>query len=157
MKTIISIIIATALLFSTNCKAQDDANSGLPKGKERIKAAKIGLITNRLNLSEEQAKNFWTVFNEFENKRSEIRKSIRQITIESRNLTSSDERILAGLKETLSLKQKEVDLEKEYQAKFLKVISVRQLSELYKTEQLFNQMLVRKLRKDGGDNFKKEK
>jgi hypothetical protein len=157
MKTIISIIIATALLFSTNCKAQDDVNTGLLKGKERIRAAKIGLITNRLNLSEEQAKSFWTVFNEFENKRGEIRKSIRQITIESRNLTSSDERILAGLKEILNLKQKEVDLEKEYQAKFLKVISARQLSELYKTEQLFNQMLVRKLRKDDGDDLRKDK
>ena len=141
MRIVTILITVLSFAFSTTLKAQDD----YPRGKEKIRAAKVGLITNRLNLSEEQAKIFWVVYDEFDKKRSEIRKNIRQMTAESRNITTSDDKILADLKEVLSLKQKEVDLEKEYLSKFLKSINVRQLSELFKTEQLFNQMLVKKL------------
>ena len=146
MRKVTILITVLSFAFSTSLKAQD----GYPRGKEKIRAAKVGLITNRLNLSEEQAKIFWVVFDEFDKKRSEIRKNIRQMTAESRNITTSDDKILSDLKEVLSLKQKEVDLEKEYLSKFLKTINVRQLSELFKTEQLFNQMLVKKLNRAEG-------
>ena len=151
MKKTTNLIAILLIVFSTNLKAQDD----YPRGKERIKAAKVGLITNRLNLSEEQAKGFWVVYDDFDKKRADIRKNIRQMTAESRNITTSDDKILTDLKEVLSLKQKEVDLEKDYLVKFLKTINVRQLSELYKTEQLFNQMLVKKLNRNE-DKLKKE-
>ncbi len=146
MKKVTILIAILSFAFSTGLKAQDD----YPRGKEKIRAAKVGLITNRLNLSEEQAKTFWVVYDEFDKKRTEIRKSVRQMTAESRNITASDDKILADIKEVLSLKQKEVDLEKEYLSKFLKTINVRQLSELFKTEQLFNQMLVKKLNRTEG-------
>jgi hypothetical protein len=139
--TSLILIITITLLFKAN--AQDDFPN--VKGRDKIKAAKVGLITNRLSLTEEQAKGFWVVYDEFDKKRIEIRKNIRQMTSESRNITTSDDRILADIKEIMSLKQKEVDLEKEYLTKFLKTINIRQVSELYKTEQLFNQMLVKKL------------
>lgn len=151
MKKLSILFILITLASITDIKAQDEQ----PRGKEKIKAAKVGLITNRLSLTEEQAKGFWAVYDEFDKKRSEIRKNIRQMTAESRNLTMSDDKILTDIKEVLSLKQKEVDLEKEYLSKFLKVINIRQISELYKTEQLFNQMLVKKLNK-ASDKFEKE-
>lgn len=141
MKKVTLLFFVSVMSFIS--KAQDESPNG--RGKEKIKAAKVGLITNRLNLSEEQAKVFWIVYNEFNKKRSEVRKNIRQMTAESRNITTSDDKILADIKEIISLKQKEVDLEKEYLSKFLKTINIRQVSELYKTEQLFNQMLVKKL------------
>ena len=143
MKRFAILFSIFTLIASFATKAQDEQQHH--RGRERIRAAKVGLITNRLNLTEEQAKGFWAIYNEFESKRFEIKKNIRQITAESRNLTSSEDKILSDLKEILSLKQKEVDLEKEYMSKFLKVLNVRQVSELYKTEQLFNTMLVNKL------------
>ena len=146
MKKVLILITILLFVLSTSSKAQDD----YPRGREKIRAAKVGMITNRLNLSEEQAKTFWIVYGEFDKKRSEIRKNVRQMTTESRNITTSDDKILSDLKEVLSLKQKEVDLEKEYLSKFLKSINVRQLSELFKTEQLFNQMLVKKLNRAEG-------
>ncbi len=151
MKKITILISIITFAFTSISKAQDD----IPRGKEKIRAAKVGLITNRLNLSEDQAKTFWIVYEDFDKKRTEIRKNIREMTAESRNITTTDDKILADLKEILSLKQKEVDLEKEYLTKFLKTINVRQLSELFKTEQLFNQMLVKKLDRKN-DKLEKE-
>jgi len=114
-------------------------------GLQRIKNAKIALITNRLNLSTEQSQQFWPVYNEFEAKKQEVRVSYRRLNSETSNLTASDDQILADLKEMMSLRQKEVDLDKDYMSRFLKVINVRQLAELYKTEQQFTRMLLEKL------------
>ncbi|MNL81841.1 hypothetical protein D3C87_2090650 [compost metagenome] len=44
------------------------------------------------------------------------------------------------------MKQKELDLEKEYQTRFLKVISASQVIELYKAERTFNDMLIQRLK-----------
>ena len=132
------LIAVLAIVFATKAAAQDGGN---PK----LESAKIGLITNRLNLSTEQAAQFWPVYNEFDGKKKEIRKALRKLVIETNTLTTSDEKILANLRESLNLQQREVDLEREYMAKFLKVINVRQLAELYKAEQLFTSMLLKKL------------
>lgn len=117
-------------------------------GVKQIETAKIALITNRLNLSPEQAQQFWPIYNEFDTKKKEIKKSYRKLVSEINTLTTSDEKILANLKETLNLQQKEVDVEKDYMAKFLKTINVRQLAELYKAEQLFNNMLIQRLNRN---------
>jgi Spy/CpxP family protein refolding chaperone len=106
------------------------------------------LITNRLNLSTEQSQQFWPVYNEFDGKKKDIRKQMRRLIVETNTLTTPDEKILANIKETLNLQQREVDLEREYMNKFLKVINVRQLAELYKAEQVFTQMLIQRLNKN---------
>ncbi len=116
-------------------------------GKQKLENAKIGLITNRLNLTVEQSQEFWPVYNEFDGKKKEIRKQMRKLIAETNTLTTPDEKILSNIRETLNLQQKEVDLEREYMNKFLKVINVRQLAELYKAEQMFTQMLLHRLNK----------
>lgn len=131
------LVLVCSLLFSV-AYAQDG-------GHQKIANAKIGLITNRLNLTPEQSQQFWPVYNEFDDRKKEIRKQMRKLIVETNTLTTPDEKILANIKETLNLQQKEVDLEREYMNKFLKVVNVRQLAELYKAEQMFTQMLIQRL------------
>ena len=133
------------LLIATLCIETVIAQEG---GNQKIDNAKIGLITNRLNLSTEQSQQFWPVYNDFDSKKKDIRKHMRRLIVETNTLTTPDEKILANIKETLNLQQKEVDLEREYMSKFLKVINVRQLAELYKAEQVFTQMLIQRLNKN---------
>lgn len=133
------------LLIATLCFEMVIAQEG---GNQKIDNAKIGLITNRLNLSTEQSQLFWPVYNEFDSKKKDIKKQLRRLIVETNTLTTPDEKILANIKETLNLQQKEVDLEREYMSKFLKVINVRQLAELYKAEQVFTQMLIQRLNKN---------
>ncbi len=134
-----AFVLCSLLLAGTVGLAQNKP------GLQRIQNAKIALITNRLNLTTEQSQQFWPVFNEFEARKMETRQAIRQLNAETSNLTASDDKILADLREMMSLRQKEVDLDKEYMNRFLKVINVRQLAELYKTEQQFTRMLIEKL------------
>jgi len=135
------VFIVLVCLLAQVSMAQDGGN-------QKIENAKIGLITNRLNLSAEQSQQFWPIYNEFDAKKKDIRKQMRRLIVETNTLTTPDEKILANIKESLNLQQKEVDLEKEYVTKFLKVINVRQLAELYKAEQMFTQMLLQRLNRN---------
>ena len=74
MKKLLTLL---ALLVALNLSAQ--------KNKERIKALKVSFITERLDLSQEEAQKFWPIYNEYDNKSNEVRfTEIRSIRKEIR-------------------------------------------------------------------------
>ncbi|MGI9544763.1 MAG: hypothetical protein ACR2MX_15985 [Cyclobacteriaceae bacterium] len=131
MKKIYTILLAI-FLFSGVTMAQ------VPKGdKAKIEAAKIALISNRLDLSPDQAKRFWPMYNEFAKKRGALRSDM---ATKAREL-SDEQRI----KLALEVKQRELDLEKNYSQKMLDVISAKQVVALRKAEGEFREMLIRRI------------
>jgi|SRR5690554_5577125 len=112
---------------------------------KQIHDAKVSMITNRLKLTADQSEKFWPIYNEFSEKRREIRRAQRRIIQEKREGGMTDRTALNNLKEVQELKQKELDLEKEYQERFLTVISPSQLAELQSAEKSFNDMLLQQL------------
>lgn len=114
-------------------------------GRQKIESAKIAMITNRLNITPEQAPQFWAVYNEYNAKKQELNRRIRQLNNEPSRNSLNNNQLLDGLREVNATKQKLADLDDEYMSRFLKVISPSQLAELYKTEQVFNQMLLKRL------------
>ena len=139
-------LLLGGFLLSTPLLAQEKEKPNRQVANERIESAKIGFITNRLSLTTEQAPKFWPVYNEYNDKKQEIRQSLRKIRRENATLTASDNELMADMKEMINLRQKEVDLEKDYLNKFLKVITPRQVAELYHSEQDFQKELVKTLR-----------
>ena len=111
---------------------------------QKIESAKIGFITNRLNLTSDQAPPFWTIYKEYNAKRKELNRQVRQLT--GSTLRSSD--AMSNIRDLNATKQKLGDLDTEYTPRFLKVISPQQLQELYKTEHDFNRQLLDKLNND---------
>ncbi len=118
---------------------------GGPGGRQKIEAAKIGMITNRLNLSTDQAPQFWAVYNEYNARKQELNRRVRQLTNEPSRNSLTDDQLRNGLRELNATKQKLADLDQEYTDRFLKVITPAQLAELNKTEQEFNRMLINQL------------
>jgi Skp family chaperone for outer membrane proteins len=113
---------------------------------KRIQDAKVAIITNRLNLTADQSAGFWPVYNEYSQKRREIHRAQRKIINDKKAEGKTDDQSLDNLKDVQELRQKELDLEKEYQSKFLKVITAAQVIELYKAERTFNDMLLQRLK-----------
>lgn len=137
---------ALLLLFigvaSTTAQAQRRSEEEIKK----IQDAKVAIITNRLNLTPEQSTGFWPMYNEYAQRRREIHRAQRKIINDKKAEGQNDEAVLNNLKEVQELRQKELDLEKEYQNKFLKVITASQVIELYKAERTFNDMLIQRLK-----------
>lgn len=139
MKKILSGILFVSFLTLSVVRAQDGG------GREKIESAKIAMITNRLNLTTDQAQVFWPVYNEYNGRKQDLTRKMRQLNNES--LRPNNDNVVDDLKEYNGIKQKLADLDDEYLNKFLKVISPTQLAELYKTEQMFNKMLLNRLKK----------
>lgn len=116
-----------------------------PKVKEKVEAARIALITNRLGLTPEQAEKFWPVYREFSQKRGEVRQEFRQMQrgMDPANPDPAKQKELVEL--GLKLKQRELDLEKDYSGRIMKVINAQQMLSLRKAEQDFRQLILNQL------------
>jgi Spy/CpxP family protein refolding chaperone len=128
------------MLIANVASAQNYLN-----GREKIESAKIGMITNRLNLTTDQAPQFWAVYNEYNGKKQELNRRIRQLSNEPSRNNLTNNQLVDGLREINATKQKLADLDQEYMSRFLKVITPAQLNELYKTERDFNKVLLNRL------------
>jgi hypothetical protein len=117
---------------------------------EKIQAAKVAYITSKLNLTTAQAQTFWPVYNEFEGGRKKIRLQMKGLNKESKHAQLNDEQIKANVRKRLALRQEELDLEKLYVDKFLKVLSAAQLADLYESEKEFTKLLLNRLKGEGG-------
>jgi len=116
-----------------------------PKVREKIQAARIALISEKLKLTPAQAEKFWPIYREFAEQRAELRKQFRQAErTQDPNRTKAD-REQALIKLGLELKQQNVDLEKKYSERLLNVISAQQLLTLPKAEQEFTRILMQRL------------
>lgn len=142
-KITLSIILGVFLSLSSLAQGQHGGN-------ERLRAMKVGMITQDINLSESQAEKFWPVYNNFEDERSQIFRKIRQLSRKDETLTSED--LVKRQDQIMALRQQELDLTKSYKESFLKVISIQQYAKLMDTERRFNQMLLEKLKERKGRN-----
>ena len=146
MKKLIYIVLLMPILSMAQMR-----QGGGGQRFQKIQSAKIGLITERLNLTPEQAPQFWAVYNEYEGKKIELKKAIRRTMEDAASLTATDDKIVSSQKQVVSLRRKELDLEDEYTVKILKTITPRQFSELKRAEANFNKILIEKL-KEKDDN-----
>ncbi|MFA4852351.1 MAG: hypothetical protein WC868_06705 [Bacteroidales bacterium] len=144
LKNFCMMITAIILLSQTRAMAQREKD--FENKKEKIEAQKVAFITTKLNLTTEESKNFWPVYNEYETKKEALRKNFKKtykfIPPDSLTETQAKERITAELKMEQSL----LDLKEEYTTKFLNVLPASKVLKLIKTEAEFKRILLKMLK-----------
>jgi hypothetical protein len=137
MKKLLTIL--TFVLFGTAIFAQN------PEAKEKIESARIGFITERLGLTPEQAERFWPLYKEYRTKNVEAATRYRRYRaeVDVNELTDDQSKRLVEME--LEVKQRRLDLEKEYSKRMLDVISTQQVASLRKAEKDFRGILLRRL------------
>ncbi|MBF9236546.1 hypothetical protein I2I05_03975 [Hymenobacter sp. BT683] len=123
------------------------AQQGGRRGGQRLgqlENAKIAFITNRVALTQDQAQKFWPVYNEFSARRRELNRSSRLLR---RDVPEgmSDQQIRDNLNQAFNLRQQELNLEKEYFERFQKVISLRQVAQLFIAERDFTREVIKRV------------
>ena len=146
MKKSTSIVVALLLSCST-LLAQHHGAEDRKEHKEKIKSMKIAFITEKINLTPEEAQQFWPVYNEYENKRSTLLKEKR---IEKKNSKGnpelSNEEIKKHIDNHFVIRQKELDLDKEYHTKFLAILPIKKVGALYLAREQFKRDLLKKMK-----------
>ncbi|WP_143080197.1 hypothetical protein [Hymenobacter arizonensis] len=135
-------LLALLLALAPDAAAQGGRRGGQRLGQ--LENAKIAFITNRVSLTQDQAQKFWPVYNEFSTRRRELNRSSRVLRRDvSENM--SDQQIRDNLNQSFALRQQELNLEKEYFEKFQKVISLRQVAQLFVAERDFTREVIKRV------------
>lgn len=144
------VLAVTALLLAgaPAARAQDRANRGSQR-LAQLENAKIAFLTTRVSLTQDQAQRFWPLYNEFTARRRELNRNGRLLR---RDVTEglSDPQLRDNFSRSFSLRQQELDLEKAYFEKFQRVISLRQVAQLYLAERDFTKEVIRRVAGPGG-------
>lgn len=90
--------------------------------KEKLEAARIAYITNRIDLSPEQAEKFWPIYNKFQEERNQILEQLSGINRSSMAQDLSDTKAKELIERKLKLQQQALDLEKNFYEDIIKVI-----------------------------------
>ena len=148
-----NLIILIVILFISNTSFSQDCPR-YKENREKIESEKVSFITEKLDLTVKEAQKFWPIYNEFQKKRDAIfiEKRTLHKKLTKNTETLSDKEIIEGLNKVNALKLKEVQLEKEYTDKYLKVLPAKKVIMLHKTEMEFKRTLLHKLK---GSKYKK--
>ena len=116
--------------------------------KEDIEAMKVAFITKKLDLTPEEAQQFWPVYNQYNDKLNELRKKRREDHKQTKQNfdTMSDKEVEQVVDNEMAMRQKELDIQKEYHAKFKAVLPIKKVARLYTTEEQFKRVLLDKLK-----------
>lgn len=140
MKKIVLIVTFLCSVFASMAQERNGDR------REALLALKVGMITEKISLSSEQAEQFWPVYNAYSHEKRDLNRSMRREINKSTEANLSDKDRLASQDRILKLKQDEIELTKSYRDKLLKVISTKQYAELQAAEENFNRMLLQELR-----------
>lgn len=116
--------------------------------KEDIESMKIAFLTKKLELTPEEAQQFWPVYNQYSDKLNEIRKKRRQDLRTAKNNFDemSDKEVEQAVDNEMNFRQKELDIQKEYNAKFKAILPIKKVAKLYAAEEQFKRVLLDKLK-----------
>jgi hypothetical protein len=146
MNKLIKPLLILTLLFC-NLSINGLAQRGKKEERnERVQAAKVSFITTKLDLNTTQAQQFWPMYNEYEAEKKKIRKQMRQLKVDNILSDGTEDQLKADIKKMFALRQEELDLEKSYSDKFLKVLSAKQMVQFYRAEKEFTKVLLKRLR-----------
>lgn len=143
MKRVVIAVLLCTLTFTT--RAQGGPGSQGANARAKLEAARIAMITERLNLTPEQAEKFWPLYNQF----AQERRAMQQEALKARqgldmnNLTEEQSQRL--VKAQMKYKQDKVNLENKYATMMNQVISAKQMVALRKAEDDFRAMILRRL------------
>lgn len=139
MKRLLPLLI---LLISISAFAQPDG-----KMKERIKAQKIAFITEKLNLSSDEAEKFWPIYNEFEASTEKVRNEGRGIKKQMRTNPDMSDAEADALLDKLTKAENDMHVAKVKLVNDLKeVIPSIKIIKLKAAEDSFNRKLLERLK-----------
>lgn len=144
MKNLTIIALLFTLPFLALAQRPDD------KKREEIESYKIAYLTQKLELSSDEAKVFWPIYNDYQKEQAELRKERGQKMISFRKMPEidemSDSEVQALILNDFNLKQRELNLEKKYYAKLKSSLPIKVIGKYYRAQETFKRELLSRYR-----------
>jgi hypothetical protein len=122
LKSIQCLLLVIALL--TAISAQSYAQNNGNTAKEKIESMRVAFITNKIDLTADEAKSLWPIYNEYQAEMQKLR-----------DTDNADD---------IGRQEKELEIKKRYNDKFRKIIP-NKLAEFYSADKEFKRILIEKM------------
>lgn len=115
--------------------------------RDKIDALRVSFISSKVTLTNQESQLFWPLYNEYNDKADNLKKSFRQQFVRDVDFNSLSEKDAeAYLVAELTLKQKEYELSKEYYDKFRKVLPIKKIALIRRAEEDFKKELIKNIK-----------
>jgi len=139
------VTIIIALLLSVSfMQAQNKKEEKL----EKVRSQKIAFLTQKMNLSPDEAQVFWPVYNEFSTQKKELNKKKRDVMVELKQKwdSATDAQKEAVADQMIAFRMEEAKLDQSYHAQFKDVLPIDKVLKLYQAELQFKNYLMKQIR-----------
>lgn len=145
MKLKLISTVVLALFFVSTSFAQNKLT------KEERLAKRKAFITERLALTDDEAKAFWPIYEQRRLDKQEKIKPLRKANKKGRKKINemSDEELVSMLRTTFEIRKIGLKIDEEYLDKFLRVLPPKKVAKLYHIEKKFRQRSKQNKRKEG--------
>lgn len=164
------LTLATVVLMASSAYAQEQKNEGfnpasapktppteeerMERNKAKMQSQKIAFLTKELELTPEEAEKFWPIYNERDSREQGIKqmsKSLKkQLKEKGKEAEITDEEAEKLIQAEFSERQKVLDLDREYDAKYKKVLPLKKVAKLYLAEDKFNREMLGRMKGEQG-------
>jgi hypothetical protein len=134
-------IASLLLLFPCLLKAQENGARS-----QEIESYKVAFLTQKMDLSSDEAKIFWPIYNDFQKEQSALRKQRMQSGISQRKIDEienlSDAQVQSLINNELNYKQQSLNVEKKYYAKLKSSLPIKVVGKYYRAQESFKKELL---------------
>jgi len=120
-----------------------------PRGEE-IESLKIAFFTKKLDLSPDEAKVFWPIYNDMQEEQNALRKERFQKMISFRKVTEidnlTDAQIQSLITSEFDFRQRDLNIEKKYYNRFKAVLPIKIIGKYYRAQEAFKRELLNRFR-----------
>ncbi len=135
------ILYSILVLISVNALTQQDKEENLKKLQDQ----KVEYFTKRLELTRDQSKKFWPVYNDYQNRKNliaqERRNTVKYFTENSENI--SEEETAELLDKYINYQKRETVLLEDYANKFHEFLPEKKVMQVFILEVQFRQWLLK--------------
>ncbi|WEK20107.1 MAG: hypothetical protein P0Y49_02950 [Candidatus Pedobacter colombiensis] len=126
---------------------------GFGDRKNEIESYKIAYLTQKLDLSADEAKIFWPIYNDWQREQDELRKERSQKMISFRKISEieelSDSQVQTLISNDFNMRQRELNLDRRYYSKLRENLPIKIVGKFYRAQESFKRELLSKYRNNG--------
>lgn len=148
MMILAGCLFLAAALFAQP-QGQKRSEEQRKKGFDRIHSEKVAFITSELDLTPEEAQDFWPVYNQCWKEAAKAYKSRKDAFSEFRGKKAADlseKELEKKVDAYIEASKASAQILYEWYPKFKKVLPIRKVAKLYQAEENFQQHMIRNLR-----------
>jgi hypothetical protein len=125
------------------CLSQQLIYAQASKGKTKLDSQKIAFYTSKIELTVEESKDFWAVYNEMENEIKALKSKNahgKMILINKKYLELSDYELEEILDSKLKMGKDLMDIKIKYHEKFKEILSIQKVAKFYQSTREFKKI-----------------